>query len=50
MDRENFISMVLRIMAYSLQDNWKLEDIIKDMERVIETHRMINSSQCKEED
>ena len=43
MDRENFIAMILRIMAYSIQDNWELEDIIKDIERVIETHRMVNS-------
>ena len=43
MDRDNFVAMILRIMAYSIQDNWELEDIIKDIERVIETHRMVNS-------
>ena len=43
MERENFIAIILRIIAYSVQDNWELEDIIKDIERVIETHRMVNA-------
>ena len=43
MEKNSFITMILRIMTYAIQDNWKLEDIIKDIERVIETHRMVNS-------
>jgi len=39
----NFIVKILRIMTMSLDNNWKLEDIIHDIERVIETHRMVNN-------
>ena len=43
MDREHFIAMILRIITLSIEDKKELEDIIKDIERVIETHRMINN-------
>ena len=43
MDREHFIAMILRIITYSIENEWELEYIIKDIERVIETHHMVNS-------
>ena len=43
MDKTDFIVKILRIITISLDNNWKLEEIIKDIERVIETHRMINN-------
>ena len=42
-NRKDFIVKILRIITIALDNNWELEDIIKDIERVIETHRMINS-------
>jgi len=43
MDKTDFIVKILRIITISLDNNWKLEEIIKDIERVIETHCMINN-------
>ena len=43
MSRESFIAMILRIITYSIENEWELEYIIKDIERVIETHYMVNS-------
>jgi len=43
MDRDNFIAMILRTITLAIEDEKELEDIIKDIERVIETHRMVNS-------
>jgi len=43
MDKTDFIVKILRIITIALDNNWKLEEIIHDIERVIETHRMINS-------
>jgi len=43
MSNLDFIVQILRIMTMSLDNNWKLEDIIHDIERVIETYRMVNS-------
>ena len=43
MEREYFIAMILRIITLAIEDKKELEDIIKDIERVIETHRMINN-------
>ena len=43
MTKEDFIVKILRIIIIALDNNWKLKDIIHDIERVIETYRMINS-------
>ena len=43
MDREHFIAMILRIITLAIEDKKELENIIEDIERVIETHRMVNS-------
>jgi len=41
MTKKDFIVKILRIITIALDNNWKLEDIIEDVERVIETFRMI---------
>lgn len=41
MTEKDFIVKILRIVTIALDNNWKLEDIIQDIERVIETFRMI---------
>ena len=41
MTKKDFIVKILRIITIAMDRNWKLEDIIKDIERVIETFRMV---------
>ena len=41
MDKQDFIVKILRIITMAIDNNWKLKDIIHDIERVIETFRMI---------
>jgi len=42
-DKTDFIVKILRIITMSIDNRWKLKDIIHDIERVIETFRMIKS-------
>ena len=42
-EKNPFIAMILRTITLAIEDEKELEDIIKDIERVIETHRMVNS-------
>ena len=41
MTRNDFIVKILRIMTMSIDNRWKLKDIIAQIERTIETFRMI---------
>jgi len=41
MTKKDFIVKILRIVIIALDNDWKLKDIIQDIERVIETFRMI---------
>jgi len=42
-DKQDFIVKILRTIALAIDNKWELEDIIKDIERVIETNRMIDN-------
>jgi len=39
-DKQNFVVKILRIITIAIDNEWKLEDIIKDIEIVIETKNM----------
>ena len=41
MRRKDFIVKVLRIITMAIDNDYKLEDIIVDIERLIETRNMI---------